>query len=274
MMGPRLSIFRMLVILSLFLSGFCGGLANADEKTEKPSSPSRPSKPKRDFPPLADVIKDYKKVVSTADGQRSLFTIWTRDKDAQMLASLPRGYDKKRFFFAMTVASGEEYAGLQAGDMYVYWKRYDKRVALVEPNIRVRSTGDAESKSSVKRLYTDRIILDVPIVAMDGSSPVIDMDALLVGQASKFFGSRFRISKPRLATIMKAKAFPKNVEIAFEVPTASGRLQTLHYSISEIRKSPGYKPRKADTRVGYFTTSFSDYGDFKDPETRVRYINR
>ncbi len=268
MVGPRSSVFRMLVVLSLFLSGLCGGLAAAEEKTEKPS------KPKRDFPPLADVIKGYKKVVSTADGQRSLFTIWTRDKDAQMLASLPRGYDKKRFFFAMTVASGEEYAGLQAGDMYVYWKRYDKRVALVEPNVRVRSTGDAESKSSVARLYTDRIILDVPIVAMDGSSPVIDMDALLVGQASKFFGSRFRISKPRLATIMKAKAFPKNVEIAFEVPTASGRLQTLHYSISEIRNSPGYKPRKADTRVGYFTTSFSDYGDFKDPETRVRYINR
>ena len=268
MIGPRSSVFRMLAVLSLFLAGLCGGLAAAEEKNEKAS------KPKRDFPPLADVIKGYEKVVSTADGKRSLFTIWTRDKDAQMLASLPRGYEKMRLFIAMTVASGEEYAGLQAGDMYVYWKRYDKRLALVEPNIRVRSTGDAESKSSVERLYTDRIILDVPIVSMDGGSPVIDMDALLVGQASKFFGSRFRISNPRLATIMKAKAFPKNVELAFEVPTASGRLQTLHYSISEIPKSKGYKPRLADTRVGYFTTSFSDYGDFKNPETRVRYINR
>jgi len=212
--------------------------------------------------------------VSTADGAKSFYTIWTRQKDSQMLAALPAGYEGKKVFVAVTIASGEDYAGLQAGDMYVYWKRYDKRLALIEPNIRIRSTGDQESKSSIKRLFTDKVILDVPIVTMSGSSPVIDMDALLVGQASKFFGSRVRVSNTKLVTIKKAKAFPKNVELAFEVPTGSGRLQTLHYSISEISGSTGYKPRKADERVGYFTTSYRDYGQFKDPETKVRYINR
>jgi len=239
-------------------------------------APARGAEPaaKGDFPPLAEAIKDYQKVVSTADGAQSFYTVWKRDKDAQMLAALPSGYEGKRFFIAVTVASGEDYAGLQAGDMYVYWKRYDKRLALIQPNVRIKSTGDAESKSSVKRLFTDRVILDVPIVAMSGSSPVIDMDALLVGQSSKFFGSSVRVSNSKLVTIKKAKAFPKNVELAFEVPTSSGRLQILHYSISEIPGSTGYKPRKADERVGYFTTSHRDYGQFKDPETRVRYINR
>jgi hypothetical protein len=241
---------------------------------QETSSKSSPPRPKPDFPPLSKVVEGYVKEISTADGQPSLMTIWKRTKDAQMLASLPRGYDKKRFFIAMTISSGEEYAGLQAGDMYVYWKRYDKRIALVEPNIEVRSTGDSESKSSVKRLYTDRIIMDFPIIAMSGSSPVIDMDAMLIGQASKFFGGQIRVSNSRLATIKKAKAFPKNVELAFEVPTQNGRLQTLHYSISEIPQHSGYRPRKADTRVGYFTTFFSDYGDFEKSETKVRYINR
>jgi len=237
------------------------------------SAPARGAE-KPEFPPLAEVIKDYQKVVSTADGAKSFYTIWTRQKDSQMLAALPAGYEGKKVFVAVTIASGEDYAGLQAGDMYVYWKRYDKRLALIEPNIRIRSTGDQESKSSIKRLFTDKVILDVPIVTMSGSSPVIDMDALLVGQASKFFGSRVRVSNTKLVTIKKAKAFPKNVELAFEVPTGSGRLQTLHYSISEISGSTGYKPRKADERVGYFTTSYRDYGQFKDPETKVRYINR
>jgi len=231
-------------------------------------------RPAPEFPPLEQVLKGYEKVVSTADGARSLYTIWTRAKDSQMLATLPSGYERKKFFIAMTIASGEDFAGLQAGDMYVYWRQYDKRLALIEPNIRIRSTGDQESRSSVERLYTDRVILDVPIVTMSGGSPVIDMDALLVGQASKFFGSRIRVSNPRLIKIKKAKAFPKNVELAFEVPTASGRLQTLHYSISEIPGTTGYRPRKADERIGYFTTSYRDYGQFKDPETRVRYINR
>ena len=77
---------------------------------------------KPEFPSLAEVTKDYQKVVSTADGARSLYTIWTRLKDGQMLAALPAGYESKKFFVAVTVASGEDYAGLQAGDMYVYWK--------------------------------------------------------------------------------------------------------------------------------------------------------
>ncbi|TKJ38047.1 MAG: hypothetical protein CEE38_04615 [Planctomycetes bacterium B3_Pla] len=239
------------------------------------AAPPKP-KPKPEFPPANEVLKDYTKVVSTADGQRSLFTIWTREKDGQMMATLPSGYNSKsrKFFIAMTVASGEDYAGLQAGDMYVYWRRYNKRLALIEPNIRIKSTGDQESKDSVGRLFTDRVILDVPIVTMSGGSPVIDMDALLVGQAGKFFGPRVRVSNSQLVKIKKAKAFPKNVELAFEVPTQSGRLQTLHYSISEISGTSGYRPRKADERVGYFTTGYRDLGQFKDPETMVRYINR
>ncbi len=239
------------------------------------------AKAKPEFPPLEKVLEGYEKVISTADGAKSLYTIWTREKDAQMLAALPRGYANKRFFIALTIASGEDYAGLQAGDMYVYWRRYDDRLALVEPNIEIKSTGDDESKSSIQRLFTDRIILDVPIVTISQDSsiierdcPVIDMDAMLIGQCQKFFGGRFRVSNPKLAKIKKAKAFPQNVELAFEIPSASGRLQTLHYSISIIPENTGYKPRKADARIGYFTTTFNDYGQFKDPETKVRYINR
>ncbi len=235
--------------------------------------PATASKPRPEFPSLTSVIKDYSEVRPSPEGQRGYYRVWRRDKDGQMLAALPSSYGSK-FFIALTVASGENYAGLQAGDMYVYWKRYDKRLALIEPNIRIKSTGDQESKSSVDRLFTDRVILDVPIVAMSGGSPVIDLDALLIGQASKFFGARVRVSNSRLIKIKRAKVFPKNVELAFEVPTASGRLQTLHYSISQIPGTPGYRPRKADERVGYFTTGYTDLGKFKDPETRIRYINR
>ncbi|MHC4494637.1 MAG: DUF5117 domain-containing protein, partial [Planctomycetota bacterium] len=239
------------------------------------AAPPKP-KPRPEFPPANEVLKDYTKVISTADGQRSLFTIWIREKDGQMMATVPSSYISKsrKLFIAMTVASGEDYAGLQAGDMYVYWRRYNKRLALIEPNIRIKSTGDQESKDSVGRLFTDRVILDVPIVTMSGGSPVIDMDALLVGQAGKFFGPRVRVSNSQLVKIVKAKAFPKNVELAFEVPTQNGRLQTFHYSISEISGTSGYRPRKADERVGYFTTGYRDLGQFKDPETMVRYINR
>lgn len=143
------------------------------------------------------------------------------------------------------------------------------------PQLEVRSTGEAESKASVQRLFTDRVIVDVPILTLvPGQGPVIDMDALLVAEASKFFGPLANGAKTVLATIKTAKAFPGNVEIAFELPMSSGIMKSLHYSISEIVPNPAYKTRVADERIGYFTTSFADLGKYQAEENKVRYINR
>ena len=236
---------------------------------------SKDGKKKDELPKFEDVAKDYKKVVSTADGQASLYTIWIRKKDGQMLAELPGGFEKQRLFIAYTISGGIPTAGVQYGDGYAYWKRYDKRLALIEPNVAVRSSGDLESKKGRERVFTDRVILDVPIVAKGPKGgPVIDMDALLVGQASKFFGRYTRGANTKLATIAKAKAFPKNVELAFELPLQGGRIGTLHYSISALPNSTGYKHREADARVGYFTTTHRDVGKPGADTPWVRYINR
>lgn len=237
------------------------------------------------FPPHTTVLKDFVKVVSTTDGQRPLYTLYKHKTEPRMLAELSASYASQKYFLALTVAGGESFAGLQAGDLYFYWRRYGKRLAMIQPNVSVRSTGDSESKASVKRLFTDRVLLDTPIITMGPTGgPVIDLNSILVNQSSFFFG--LRITNPYLVSIKKAKAFPKNVEVAIEGPTSgfggsgfggftpSGTLKTLHYSISLIQSSPGYRPRVADARVGYFTTSYSDLGKYKDTETTVRYINR
>lgn len=234
-----------------------------------------PTPPKPDFPPAESITKDYTKVVSTADGQKPFYTLYTRKKDQQILAELPKTYATQRHYIALTVASGESYAGLQAGERYVYWRQYGKRLALVEPNLEIRSGGDAESKSSVKRLFTDRVLLDVPILAFQkNGGPIIDLDALLVDKASVFFGSAARGLQRNLLKIKTAKAFPDNVELGLEIPNASGQLKTFHYSISNIVPSKTYKPRKADERVGYFTTTYTDFGKYLEDETTVRYANR
>ncbi len=227
---------------------------------------------KREFPSFDEVSKDYRKVVSTADGE-SYYNLWVRDRDGQMLAELPRGYEQKRQFFAMTVAGGEDYAGLQAGDIYCYWKRYDKRLALIAPQISRKSSGDPESRSSVERLFTDRVILDIPIVCIGpNGQPVIDMDDLLVGNMQTFFPGQ-RVNRA-LTKVAEAKAFPRNVEIEFEAPAAGGVIKTYHYSISDVPRRTGYKPREADQRVGFFTTTYMDLGEMDSTKMWKRYINR
>lgn len=69
-------------------------------------------------------------------------------------------------------------------------------------------------------------------------SPIIDLNQLLIGQSGLFFGGgrsgASGIRNPNIVTVKKAKVFRENVEIAFEVPSGAGQLQTLHYSISVI----------------------------------------
>ncbi|MEM7783200.1 MAG: zinc-dependent metalloprotease, partial [Planctomycetota bacterium] len=255
-------------------ASFCFALATigtllVSNATAQTSSEKRP-----EFPPLSKITEGYEEV-KVEDNTTPFFKLWKNDKTGNMLAQLPKDYasSKSRHFIAPTVSGGEVFAGLQSDAYYVYWRQYGKRVALIQENLEIKGSDD-ESKSSVKRLFTDKVLLSVPILTMQkGGGPVIDLDGLLVGNARTFFGSSVS-PQSSLIKIKKAKAFPKNIEVAFEVPMFNGSLKTLHYSISKIQGTPGYKPRKADQRIGYFTTSYDDYGKYDDDDTAVRYINR
>lgn len=258
------------VLTALAVAIVPGELNAQSSDSPKPSA--------EDFPPHAKVLDGFEEVVTRAN-IKPMYRLWHRKKDNQVFAELPRTFANKKYFIALTVASGEDYAGLQSSDYYVYWKKYDKRLALIEPNIRIRAEGDSEAKASVERLFTDRVLLDLPIVTVGpGGGPVIDLDDMLVANARLFFGSRAAPGSSAVRngifSVSTAKAFENNLEIAFEVPTSSGVLKTLHYSISDIPDNTGYKPRVADSRVGYFTTTYTDLARYNDRETRVRYINR
>lgn len=239
-----------------------------------------------DLPPWDQVAKDYEKVTSTPDG--SFYGLWIDRKRNQLLAELPRGWENQKHYIAVTQASGGVFAGLQGPSRYVYWKRYDKRLALIEPQLETRSTGEIQSKNSVERLFTDRVLVDVPIVTNGpGGQPVIDLDDLFINNGSAFIpmgggGGGGRFGGPptgggvnaRLLNIVKAKTFPQNTEVAIEVPTGGGNLTTYHYSISLMPDSTGYRPREADERVGYFMTVYRDLGQYDQEKKWTRYIER
>lgn len=229
-----------------------------------------------DYPPFDKVIEGYTKLEPPRDESRSMYETYVRQKDSQLLFELPKNYADKKYFIGLTVASGQVFAGLQAGDFYVQWRQYNNRLALIAPNLEIRAVkGDTESQDSVNRLFTGSVLLDLPIITMSPrGGPVIDGDALLVGNASVFFGAAGRSANPALAKLVKSKVFPQNIELAYEMPNTRGQLQTLYYSISEIPANTGYTPRLADQRIGYFTTSYSDYSKYKTEDVAINFINR
>lgn len=243
--------------------------AMAQERPE--GAPARDARP--DFPSWREVSEGFTQARTDADG--GLYGLWVRERDGQVLAELPRGWANQRHLISMTMPRGQIFAGLQMGERYVYWKRFDKRIALMEPNLDVRSTGDPESRQAIQHHFTDRVLIDVPIRCMGpNGQPVVDLTNLLVGNASTFYGRMADRANTRLVTVKSAKAFPQNIEVAFEMPVGNGAMHTFHYSISLIPDRSAYKPRMADERVGYFTVSYQDFGKFKHDEVWVRYIKR
>ncbi|HRQ71825.1 MAG TPA: zinc-dependent metalloprotease [Phycisphaerales bacterium] len=242
-----------------------------------------PAAAQQDFPPFEKVSEGFRKVTPPADGAAPLYTVWVRDRDGQMLAELPAGFEGQRFFVVPTVAGGDAQAGVYSiwhyaigqDARYLYWQQYDKRLALIEPNMAVRTTGDAESQAATERIFTDRVVLTTPIVAMGpGGGPVIDFDDVLLRQSGAFFGNFTRGADVSLAKIKSAKTFPSNVELTLEFPRAGGQLASVHYSIGVPPQTPGYEPREADRRVGYYYTSFTDRSRRGVDGQTMRYVNR
>ena len=179
-----------------------------------------------DYPSFDKVTDGYKKVEPPSDEPRSMYTVYVKEKEGQVLIELPKNFSTKKYFFGLTVASGQRFLrAYKLNDYYVQWREYNKRLALIAPNMSIRSGGDKESQDSVSRLFTGRVLVDLPILTLSPrGGPVIDGDSLLVGSASTFFGPDGRSKNPRLAKIVKSKVFPKNIEMAFETTELIGYL--------------------------------------------------
>ena len=202
-----------------------------------------------------------------------MYTLY-RDKDGHILAELGRNYGKQKVssptpsrvaFRPLACSTGTctPTGSGSASDLHSFSptsRRGHRRCPVTKWSWSASTpTGSSStSRSSPWDLAADRSSI---------------LSNLLVDRASSFFGGALRGSNTKLAKTVKAKSFPSNVELAFEMPLSSGQFGTIYYSIAEIPENTGYKPREADERIGYFVTGHSDIGD-PAAETPRRYINR
>lgn len=233
-----------------------------------------------EYPPFDKVADGLERVVSTTDGSEPLWELWCDKKEAKLLAVLPQAFQSQMLMIACTVSGGDPEAGVMGPTLYAKWRKIGKRLALVAPDLAVR-TKDQEAKVSVDDLYSDSLIVSAPVASMKDGRPVVDLGALMTQQAGKLFGTDgggYGPSVPTLdaslASLTKAKAFPENVVVEFEAPRRDGRFVRVTYSIGLLEGTPGFEPREADNRVGYFYDWYSDYSRTGNAEVAERYISR
>ena len=125
------------------------------------------------------MIDGLEKVVSTTDGTSPLFDLYKDDKSGKLLGVLPAKYEDGLYMVATTVSGGDPNAGVMGPTNYIKWRKINKQIALITPDLSVRTEGDQQAKDSVKSLYSGRVLAAVPILAMaPGGRPVIDLGSL------------------------------------------------------------------------------------------------
>ena len=236
-----------------------------------------------EYPPFDKTIEGLTKVVSTADGAAPLYDLYADHDKARLLATLSAGYADQLLMIACTVSGGDPEAGVMGPTYYAKWRKIGKQLALVEPNLAVRTKGDKQAEDSIDELFSGRVLLSMPILTMaPGDRPVIDLGAMGTQKALSFFnpsspggyGPTMGPIDVSLASLTKAKAFPQNVIFEYEAPRTDGRLVKLTYSFGKLEGTPGFAPRAADSRVGYFYDNYVDYAKPGDQDVSERYISR
>jgi len=245
----------------------------ADKGDEKKKEDQGKDKP--DFPPFDKVGKDHEQIPAP---EGSFWKLYHHKKTDHLLAVIPKGMLKKNFLLATSIAGGPRLAGYMWGDRVVQWHEMDKKLVLIEPDLRYKPGKKSEVGDVIKRTYTDTIVLATPIVSKKDDDPVIDLDKILktdYAGVGRVFGGSVDASLSRYA---KKKAFPKNLELAVDLALMrgdqGGTRARVHYSISELPQND-YKPRLADDRIGYFLTAVKDWTKPHSDKTIFhRYIHR
>jgi len=235
---------------------------------------------KDDFPKFEEVTKEHKEVLGP-QGISGFFPLFYQKKNDQLLAVVPKAMLEKNFLLAVSIAGGPMFAGWMWDDHVVQWRELDKKLVLVEPDLRYKDGGKSPVADVIQRTYTERILLAVPIVTKrNNTDPVIDLADVFkkdLGGVSQVFRGSMDSGLSRWA---EYKAFPLNCEVAVDVAMMQpgdrgGTRARVHYSLIQLPTENGYQPREADNRIGYFLTPVKDWTAPHDADTVFkRYINR
>ena len=178
----------------------------------------------------------------------------------------------------------------------VYFRRSGDRVQLMRKNMGFRAAGGSSDAQVVDRSFSDSMIASVSIAAADPKSRSVTLgfEEMLLSDlfdlkgilAANYPGAGGYSLSRELSGVVSAKTFPKNAEASAElilnnpepgerlpVPDARNLTLQVRYSFSALPE-PGFLPRKADDRVGFFTTAYRDFTDLGSaPAAGTAYTN-
>ena len=264
------------------LAGLVSLLALSDGRSQSPgtvSSPptSAPDLPEKKFPDFATVVKGAKV-------HEGLFTL--HQKDDHLYAEIQSFQFDRPYLVPIAIAKGAGSGGTTLNNdeqWVVLFKRVGDKVFLIRRNVRFTAKSGTPEARAVDTTYSDSVLMSLPIKTINPmkASVLIDLNQIFFSDfADLGIGSLDR----ERTTWHRVKAFKKNLELQVAatftgkgggdgVIDRRGVTVVLHYGLVEL-PDISYQTRKADDRVGHFTTVIKDFSQTGTDTAYVRYVNR
>lgn len=247
-------------------------------------------------------LQPFDRVIKNTEKLEGLFTLYRNKKTDKIYLEIKPEQLNKNYLTTITMESGIGergiYSGMPLQDLLFYFRQVNNNLHFVIRNVNFRtSPGDPQARS-VERSFTDSVLYSLKIksIHQQRKTILIDLSDLLLtdlpGLSSMLKGvldTSYRLDGSK-SYFGSAKTFPLNMEIdsvyGFSssggeggstptLPDSRALTIRVHYSLSQLPENNGYRPRLADDRVGYFTTTYQDISsNNRSRDLFVRYINR
>ncbi|WP_017721410.1 zinc-dependent metalloprotease [Kamptonema formosum] len=268
--------------------------ALAQQPEHPPSESSAGDESNSDMTPFDTAVKDAEKL-------QGLFTLYRQKETGKIYLEIKPEQLNKNYLAAITMESGIGegilYRGFPLGEFLFYFRRVNKNLHFVVRNVNFRTQPDDPQARSLQSSFSDSVLYSLKIKSIhpQRKTLLIDFSELLLSDVPGLtqilpwmLGAPYQLDKDK-SYIGAAKAFPLNVELESvygfsgggdtpayipSLPDSRAFSISVRYSLSQLPENNGYRPRKADERVGYFLTAYKDFSNDSRKDPFVRYINR
>ncbi|MBW4496659.1 MAG: zinc-dependent metalloprotease [Oscillatoria princeps RMCB-10] len=269
--------------------------ATLTQQPELPSSDkSVEDESNSDLTPFDTAVKDAEKI-------EGLFTLYRKKETGKIYLEIKPEQLNKNYLGVITMESGIGegilYRGFPLGEFLFYFRRVNQNVHFVVRNVNFRTQPDDPQARSLESSFSDSVLYSLKIKSIHSQRKtlLIDFSELLLSDVPGLtqmlpwmLGAPYQLDKDK-SYMGAAKAFPLNIELESvygfsgggdtpayipSLPDSRAFTISVRYSLSQLPENNGYRPRKADERVGYFLTAYKDFSSDSRKDPFVRYINR
>jgi len=284
-------------LLALLVCGACA--------TAPPAAPSNPQPPPPPAIPPSTMLNDVAEIAAkTASMQRidGYIPLYWDEANGKLLMEISRFGEEMLYHTSLPGGVGSNPIGLdrnQIGSQHlVRFDRVGPRVLMVEPNYKYRSiTSDAAERRAAEESFATSVLAGFKVEAASSASVLVDATDFFLsdmhGVAAQLRATQqgnYSLDRDRSALYLpRTKGFPRNTEVEATLtfrtsdtpgnlisgvaPTADAVTVREHHSFVALPE-PGYKPRRADPRVGMIPLQFADYASPFTGPLETRWILR